>query len=448
MPSLPPIEEHEGAIIDRAGTGLGYITLIIGYLYTILSTAHLTPLNFLVFTALQICYSALLWWMLRVDWKSPMEWRPLLAIVLLVGITEVVGLLPRIGLQWDWLLFLVTIVIFFSILPLRIAVGAGIFLYLTAVVNLAWLNNWNWSSIYASLLSLLPAFAFVAIFSLVVRVLQDQKERAERLLRQLEQSNAELEQAHRQLQEYANDVEELTIVRERTRLAREIHDTLGHYLSILNIQLETISKLQARDPARTAVEIAEARRVAAQSMQEVRNALAALRPTSMTQLSLSEAIMELGHEFERSAAATTLTLDLETELPPLSPDIQVAFYRAVQEALTNVRKHAQASKVLVRLRYEDEALELVVLDNGKGVANADEERSGGFGLVGLRERMALLGGRVLYGPAEQGGYRVTVRVPLPGEPSPRATLAVALGLGWGPAQEATSNSIPGKLSQP
>ena len=177
MPSLPPIEEHEGAIIDRAGTGLGYITLIIGYLYTILSTAHLTPPNFLVFTALQICYSALLWWMLRVDWKSPMEWRPLLAIVLLVGITEVVGLLPRIGLQWDWLLFLVTIVIFFSILPLRIAVGAGIFLYLTAVVNLAWLNNWNWSSIYASLLSLLPAFAFVAIFSLVVRVLQDQKER-------------------------------------------------------------------------------------------------------------------------------------------------------------------------------------------------------------------------------------------------------------------------------
>ena len=377
-----------------------------------------------------------------------MEWRPLLAIVLLVGITEVVGLLPRIGLQWDWLLFLVTIVIFFSILPLRIAVGAGIFLYLTAVVNLAWLNNWNWSSIYASLLSLLPAFAFVAIFSLVVRVLQDQKERAERLLRQLEQSNAELEQAHRQLQEYANDVEELTIVRERTRLAREIHDTLGHYLSILNIQLETISKLQARDPARAAVEIAEARRVAAQSMQEVRNALAALRPTSMTQLSLSEAIMELGHEFERSAAATTLTLDLETELPPLSPDIQVAFYRAVQEALTNVRKHAQASKVLVRLRYEDEALELVVLDNGKGVANADEERSGGFGLVGLRERMALLGGHVLYGPAEQGGYRVTARVPLPGEPSPRATLAVALGLGRGPAQEATSNSIPGKLSQP
>jgi signal transduction histidine kinase len=111
----------------------------------------------------------------------------------------------------------------------------------------------------------------------------------------------------------------------------------------------------------------------------------------------------------------------------------------VQEALTNVRKHAQASKVLVRLRYEDEALELVVLDNGRGVSNADqvvldngrgvsnanEERPGGFGLVGLRERMALLGGHVLYGPAEQGGYRVTARAPVTGEIAPQSPLPAA-----------------------
>src|ERR1700730_4691380 len=103
MASLPPIEESEGNILYRAGTGLAYITLVIGYLYTILTTSHLTPLNFLVFTALQMCYSALLWWMLRMVWKSPKEWRPVLAIVLLVSITEVVGLLPVIGLQWDWL---------------------------------------------------------------------------------------------------------------------------------------------------------------------------------------------------------------------------------------------------------------------------------------------------------------------------------------------------------
>src|SRR6202007_457239 len=147
--------------------------------------------------------------------------------------------------------------------------GAGILVYIAVVLNLSWLNDWHWPQVYASLLTLFPAFLFVGLYSLIFRILEVQKERAEILLCQLEISNAELERAHAQLQDYANEVEELTIVRERTRLAREIHDTLGHSLSILNIQLETIGKLQERDPARAAAEIAEARRVAAQSMQEV-----------------------------------------------------------------------------------------------------------------------------------------------------------------------------------
>src|SRR5262249_12888076 len=154
-----------------------------------------------------------------------------------------------------------------------------------------------------------------------------------------ETSSAELERAHRQLQEYAVQVEELTVVRERTRLAREIHDTLGHHLSILNIQLETISRLVKRDPARLPEELVEARRIAAQSMQEVRSAVAALRPTSIANLSLPQALNQLAREWEQPSSAIALTLDLETELPPLSPDVQLAFYRAAQEALTNVRKH-------------------------------------------------------------------------------------------------------------
>ncbi len=418
MSSQPTIEEREVFYLSLAGTSVFSITLIIGYLLTILTATRLTLLNFLLFTALQVCYGALLWWMMRVVGKSPKQWPLPLAIGLLIVITGAVGLLPATGLQWDWLLFLVTLSLLFTFLSVRLAIGAGILLYLAVVLNLGWLSDWHWSQIYGSLLSLFPAFLFVGLFSLFIRMLEMQKERAERLLRQLEVSNAELERAHVQLQEYANEVEELTIVRERTRLAREIHDTLGHYLSILTIQLETISKLQGRDPARAAVEIAEARRVAAQSMQEVRNAVAALRPTGIAALSFVEAITQLGKEFERNAPETALTLDLETELPPLSPDISVALYRAVQEALTNVRKHAQASKGLVRLRNEDGALELLVLDNGKGGADTTPERQGeGFGLVGLRERIELLGGQVSYGPAEQGGYRVTVRVPVPAEPS-------------------------------
>ena len=397
---------------STAGRSAAYITILVGYLLTILTTPpHLTLLNFVVFTVQQVIYCAVLWWLIKYDLSYKLR---ILVIVMLTILTVATCLLSYSGLQWDWLLYLVTIAIYFIALSLGVGVISGVVLYLFMIVNLGFLNNWNWSHLYVSLLNLLPAFIFVAVFSLLFRILGIQKERAERLLHQLEESNAGLEEAHRQLQSYANEIEELTIVRERTRMAREIHDTLGHYLSILTIQLETISKLQERDPARAAAEIAEARRVASQSMQEVRNAVAALRPTSIATLSLTQAITQLGSEFELSGAEIELTLDLETQLPLLSPDLQVALYRTLQESLTNVRKHAHASKVLVRLRYENDLLELVVLDNGSGGSSTDvDEQQGGFGLIGLRERIELLGGQVTYGPAEPAGYRVRVQIHVP-----------------------------------
>jgi signal transduction histidine kinase len=401
---------------STAGASAAYITILIGYLLTIVTTPpHLTIVNFMVFTVLQVIYCAVLWWLIKNELSKNLL---IFAIVMLTILTVATGLLSFIGLQGDWLLYLVMISIYFMALSLRVAVISGILLYLLLALNLGFLNNWDWSHLYVSLLSLFPAFIFVAVFSLLIRRLNIQKDHAETLLHQLEESNAELEEAHKQLQRYADEVEELTIVRERTRMAREIHDTLGHYLSILTIQLETISKLQERDPARAAVEIAEARRVASQSMQEVRNAIAALRPMSIATLSLTQAFTQLGSEFELSGAGTELTLDLETRLPPLSPDLQVALYRALQESLTNVRKHAHASKVLVRLRYEDDLLELVVLDNGSGGSSSEvDTQQGGFGLIGLRERIELLGGQVTYGPAEPAGYRVSVQIPVPSTPS-------------------------------
>ncbi len=409
MSDLLSIQGKEEYTIHRLAAGLGYITLIIGYLLSILMTPHLTLLSFSLFTLLHLCYCVLLWWL-----RNARSWRFVLAVILLVGITETVGLLPLMGLYWDWLLFPVTLSVFFSAVPWRVALGFGVPLYILMSINLFVIDNWNPYVAYPTLLELLAVFVFVAVFSLSMGLQQEQKERAERLLRQLENSNEELARAHKQLQEYMDEVEELAIVRERTRVAREIHDTLGHYLSILNIQLETISKLYERDPARAATEIAEARRVTTQSMREVRNAVAALRPASIATLSLPEAITQLANEFERNMRSIQITLDLETQLPVLSTDVQVAFYRAAQEAFTNVHKHARASKVLARLRYEEGIVELLVLDNGCGVPTGGASQQGsGFGLIGIRERIELLGGQVAHGPSEQGGYRVTVCIPVP-----------------------------------
>jgi signal transduction histidine kinase len=404
-----PLDGSE-QVLSTAGVKAAYFAVALGYLMGVLVASHLTVVNFLAFTALQVFYVLIYRWLVKDDISG---WQLALNLGMLTGSSIATGLLSLAGVYWDWLPYLVTAAIYFAALSLRTAIIAGVLLYLVSMVNLGLIYKWYWPAIYPSSFTLLAAFGFVAAFSLMLRVLEVQTEHAERLLHQLEESNAELEQAHAQLRSYAMEVEELTIVRERARLAREIHDTLGHYLSILNIQLETISKLQEREPARAVVEIAEARRVAAQSMQEVRNAVAALRPMSIAALGLTEAVRQLGKEFERNAPEIILTLDLETELPPLPPGISVALYRAAQEAFTNIRKHAQASKVLLRLRYEDETVELLVLDNGRGTSNIDTEQRDGFGLIGLRERTELLGGCVSFDPVEQGGYRVVVRVPVP-----------------------------------
>ena len=107
-------------------------------------------------------------------------------------------------------------------------------------------------------------------------------------------------------------------------------------------------------------------------------------------------------------------MDFEVCLPVLSTDVQVALFRAAQETLTNVRKHTKASKVLMRLRYENGIVELLVMNNSSGTSTkqAKQTRSG-FGLIGLRERVELLGGRVVHSHTEQGGYRVSVNVPIP-----------------------------------
>jgi signal transduction histidine kinase len=385
-----------------------YATLVLGYFFSLAGAMILTPFNFLASTAVQILYALVVWWMR----PALSGWQKLLGIVSLAMLAFINGLLAATGIEFNWLLYFVTVAVYISFLSTRKALIATLLFYLLLLVNLAFLGGWE--SIVHGWSSLLAGFVFVAVFSYANRLLTVERERSKRLLRQLETSHRELERTHKQLQEYADELEELTITRERTRMAREIHDTLGHYLTILSIQLETISKLQERDPARAAIEVVEARRVAAQSMQEVRNAVAALRPTSIATLSLAEALRQLGSEFEHVAPETELTLDLDTSLPALSPELQLAVYRAAQEALTNVRKHAHATKVLLRLRYENETLELVVLDNGTGaVEHASQQPTRGFGLVGLRERVELLAGEVSYGSAKPTGYRVTVRIPVP-----------------------------------
>jgi signal transduction histidine kinase len=221
----------------------------------------------------------------------------------------------------------------------------------------------------------------------------------------------QLRSAHEELQELHRQAEEAAVNRERNRLAREIHDSVAHYLTVVNLQLEAVEKLGGEQPDRAVREAGKARRLTLECLQEVRRSVAALRSGTLEELSLPGALKKLVSDF---AETTGLNVRLEVGIADdlsLAPDARVALYRAAQEGLTNVQRHAQASAARVVLRRENGSVELAVEDDGVGPVQGDS----GFGIVGLRERVELLGGRLGFGVGESGGSRLAVTVPVHAE---------------------------------
>lgn len=204
---------------------------------------------------------------------------------------------------------------------------------------------------------------------------------------------------------YVNRVEALAVDRERARIAREFHDTLGHTLTTLDVQME----LMARLPAERSAEIQEAARrsrmLVKDGLADVRRSIRALHPHALDGFSIVEAIQSLVDEFKR---ATTIDIRWRTEgkVTPLAPDLALPIYRTAQEALTNVRRHSGASEVTVTLAFTTEMIWLVVEDNGR----AQAPQKFGYGLSGIRDRVQELRGHFSAGPRLEGGFRIVVKL--------------------------------------
>lgn len=219
----------------------------------------------------------------------------------------------------------------------------------------------------------------------------------------------ELQDAHRRLQEYAARAEELAVEQERNRLAREVHDTLGHRLTVAAVQLEGAQKLIARDPEKAARMVETVRREVAEGLAELRGTVAVLRAPLDDDLGLAAAVTRLAARFQE-ATGVAVALDLPPALPPVTPDQRRALYRAVQEALTNVQRHAGARHVTVRFQARAGTLCATVEDDGAGLPADAVGR--GYGLRGLRERAEALGGRFAAAPLPGGGTQICFELPL------------------------------------
>jgi signal transduction histidine kinase len=220
------------------------------------------------------------------------------------------------------------------------------------------------------------------------------------------QAREQLQKANQQLAEYAAQVEQLATMRERNRLAREVHDTLGHYLTVINVQLEVVTKLVDTNPARAKEAAVKAKQLASEGLNEVRRSVSALRPTPLEDKPLPEAIRTL-IETSRDAGLM-VTFEQAGTARAVSPEIETVLYRATQESLTNIRKHAHASAANVRLAYDANSVSLRVRDNGTGRKGGEDN----VGLSALRERAAALNGTVLAENHLEGGFVLEVTLPL------------------------------------
>ncbi len=376
------------------------IAMLFIYYWSVKDSLRLQdPLVRLVFTVLMIIYVALFWlsplWAMRrpqaiiylIVQGTLASTLTLLAqntalvfglFAALLGVT--VGMLGRTRSMIVALLF-------------EIALSAVVVVLIAGSVSLG-----PWA------LSIGPIVVFVIIYVVMYMRELEAREEAQNALR-------ELDAAHRQLTEYAAQVEDLTLVNERQRMARELHDTLSQGLAGLVLQLEAIdSHLSRGNTAKAQAITQQAMERARSTLADARRAIDDLRSGKLPEVDLETAVRA---EADRFTAASGIPCELSIVLPPSLPDdVHENALRVVSEALTNIARHAQAQQVAVSLRPIDQALNIEVRDDGVGFEPA-QIGTGHYGLIGLRERTRLVGGTLNVESAP--GRGTVLRVQLPSE---------------------------------
>ena len=248
-----------------------------------------------------------------------------------------------------------------------------------------------------------PIFFAGQVFILIFTQMAVTEQRA-RL--KLETLANELSEANKSLSDYANRVREMTITQERNRMAREIHDGLGHYLTTINMQIKAASAIINKDKTKAKSLLENAQNLSSVALVDVRNSVFALRQDPMEMAPLVERIGEM------AKAASTPNRSIKIEMlgtpRPTSPQIDLTLFRAAQETINNANKHSNASNVLLKLDFsDDETISLEAIDDGIGT----DEINQGFGLLGIQERVRLLKGITNIETSSGKGFKIKIIIP-------------------------------------
>lgn len=260
-----------------------------------------------------------------------------------------------------------------------------------------------------SFLSTLNLILFIAYAILLIGQRTEENAAVRQLNDELEQANAKLSALNGQLKAYATESERMAETRERNRLAREIHDTLGHALTGITAGADACIQMLdvSTELARKQMELIAA--TAREGMNEVRRSVKALRPDALERFQLTEALNKLCIDMQ-SSSHTEIKLYIEPAHMRLSPDEEDAVYRIVQESITNAIRHGQAAHIDIAVVANSRQLSIVIQDDGIGCPNTKP----GFGLRHMRERLHLLGGTLQFNGQINGqnGFQIQARIPL------------------------------------
>lgn len=239
---------------------------------------------------------------------------------------------------------------------------------------------------------------FVFYLIMLIKNKHEEKERV-RLL------NEKLEEANQRLRAYAIEAEQIAETRERNRLAREIHDTLGHSLTGIVAGLDACTMTIDVAPELTKQQLQKIRDTAKKGITDVRRSVKKLRPDDLEKLPFQEALKQMTKDYSDSSGME-ITFDIFSWSDNLRQDQEDVIYRVIQECLTNANRHGHATKVKITIGGSEKYLIIVIADNGEGCENVEQ----GFGLKHMRERLELLHGTVHYW--SDAGFIVEAMIPL------------------------------------
>lgn len=216
-----------------------------------------------------------------------------------------------------------------------------------------------------------------------------------------------LAKKNNELAHYANTLEQLAITRERNRMARELHDTLAHTLSAVNIQLKALDVLIDTDPQAAKHTLQQTHQLTRDGLHEARRALHALRSTPLDELGCVLAIQQTATA-KAERAGIDLELDLPVQITHFSALVEQNLYRIVEEAMNNVIRHADATQMAIKIYQTPQALEMTISDNGKGFDMLQFDQNGHYGIMGMKERALLVNGELSI--ASRPGHGTTIRL--------------------------------------